>query len=113
MSLENETIEKETTIEVEASNSNVDAAISESITDTIDAVASAETLVTDTVEESNTAETNVVVSPAPSTVTAATAPAVKSCQLPFARIKTIMKLDSDLGLTSKESVYLVAKATVY
>ncbi len=36
----------------------------------------------------------------------------KSCQLPLARIKNIMKLDSDLNLASKESVYVIAKATV-
>ena len=38
--------------------------------------------------------------------------AVKSCQLALSRIKTIMKTDPDLGLASKESVFLIAKATV-
>jgi hypothetical protein len=36
----------------------------------------------------------------------------KSCQLALSRIKTIMKLDPDLGLVSKESLYVITKATV-
>jgi len=36
----------------------------------------------------------------------------KPCQFALARIKTIMKLDPDLNLMSKESVFLIAKATV-
>ena len=36
----------------------------------------------------------------------------KPCQFAISRIKTIMKLDPDLGLMSKESVFLIAKATV-
>ena len=38
--------------------------------------------------------------------------ATRPCQFALARIKTIMKMDPDLGLTSKESVFLVAKAAV-
>jgi hypothetical protein len=34
------------------------------------------------------------------------------CQFAVSRIKSIMKLDPELSLTSKESVFLVAKATV-
>ena len=36
----------------------------------------------------------------------------KSCQLALSRIKTIMKLDPDLGLVSKESLFVITKATV-
>ena len=36
----------------------------------------------------------------------------KPCQFAVSRIKTIMKLDPDLSLVSKESVFLIAKATV-
>ncbi len=36
----------------------------------------------------------------------------KPCQFALARIKTVMKLDPDLNLMSKESVFLIAKATV-
>lgn len=36
----------------------------------------------------------------------------KQIQLALSRIKTIMKLDPDLSLTSKESVFMIAKATV-
>ena len=36
----------------------------------------------------------------------------RQCQLPISRIKNIMKLDSELGLVSKESLFLVTKATV-
>ena len=36
----------------------------------------------------------------------------RPCQLPLSRLKTIMKLDPELNLTSKDSVFLVAKATV-
>ena len=38
--------------------------------------------------------------------------AVKQSQFALSRIKTIMKLDPDLALASKESVMLIAKATV-
>ena len=38
--------------------------------------------------------------------------ATRPCQFALNRIKTIMKLDPDLSLTSKESVFLIAKATV-
>ena len=34
------------------------------------------------------------------------------CQFAVSRVKSIMKLDPELSLTSKESVFLVAKATV-
>jgi DNA polymerase epsilon subunit 4 len=37
----------------------------------------------------------------------------KPCQFALARIKTIMKLDPDLNLMSKESVFLIAKATEF
>lgn len=36
----------------------------------------------------------------------------KQVQLALSRIKTIMKLDPDLSLASKESVFMIAKATV-
>lgn len=36
----------------------------------------------------------------------------KACQFSISRVKNIMKLDPELSLTSKESVFLVAKATV-
>jgi hypothetical protein len=36
----------------------------------------------------------------------------RPCQYAIARIKAIMKMDPELLLASKESVYLVAKATV-
>ncbi|RNA42488.1 DNA polymerase epsilon subunit 4 [Brachionus plicatilis] len=35
----------------------------------------------------------------------------RPCQLALSRIKTIMKLDPELNLTSKDSVFLIAKAT--
>ena len=38
--------------------------------------------------------------------------AVRPCQFSISRVKNIMKLDPELSLTSKESVFLVAKATV-
>lgn len=38
--------------------------------------------------------------------------AVRPCQFSISRVKSIMKLDPELSLTSKESVFLVAKATV-
>jgi hypothetical protein len=38
--------------------------------------------------------------------------ASRPCQYAIARIKAIMKMDPELLLASKESVYLVAKATV-
>lgn len=36
----------------------------------------------------------------------------RPCQFAISRIKTIMKLDPELALTSKESVFLITKATV-
>jgi hypothetical protein len=39
-------------------------------------------------------------------------PVIRPCQFSISRIKNIMKLDPELALTSKESVFLVAKATV-
>ena len=36
----------------------------------------------------------------------------RPCQFSISRVKNIMKLDPELSLTSKESVFLVAKATV-
>lgn len=36
----------------------------------------------------------------------------RPCQFAVSRIKTIMKLDPDLALASKESVFAIAKATV-
>lgn len=36
----------------------------------------------------------------------------RPCQLALSRIKTIMKLDPELNLASKDSVFLIAKATV-
>lgn len=38
--------------------------------------------------------------------------ATRPCQFAISRIKTIMKLDPELALTSKESVFLITKATV-
>lgn len=38
--------------------------------------------------------------------------ATRPCQFAISRIKTIMKLDPELALTSKESVFLICKATV-
>ena len=38
--------------------------------------------------------------------------ATRPCQFAISRIKNIMKLDPELALTSKESVYLICKATV-
>ena len=91
MSLENES---ERPIEVANSNSE----------DFQDEATSASTPPADSI---TTAPVDSNSAPA-ATVTAAS----KQCQLPFARIKTIMKLDSDLGLSSKEGVFMVAKATV-
>jgi hypothetical protein len=34
------------------------------------------------------------------------------CQFAASRIKTIMKMDPEMNLSSKESVFLVSKATV-
>jgi hypothetical protein len=36
----------------------------------------------------------------------------RPCQFAISRIKSIMKTDPDLALASKESVFLIAKATV-
>lgn len=91
MSLENESERP-----IEVANNNSDDVQDEA---TIASATTADTITTSSVD-SNAA-------PA-ATVTAAS----KQCQLPFARIKTIMKLDSDLGLSSKEGVFMVAKATV-
>jgi len=38
---------------------------------------------------------------------------VRPCQFALGRIKSIMKMDPEMGLSSKESVFLIAKATVY
>lgn len=37
---------------------------------------------------------------------------VRPCQFALGRIKSIMKMDPEMGLSSKESVFLIAKATV-
>lgn len=36
----------------------------------------------------------------------------KLTRFPLARIKTLMKMDPDLGLASQEAVFLIARATV-
>lgn len=37
---------------------------------------------------------------------------IRPCQFALGRIKSIMKMDPEMGLSSKESVFLIAKATV-
>lgn len=34
------------------------------------------------------------------------------CRLPLSRIKHIVKLDPEVGITSREAVFVIAKATV-
>jgi hypothetical protein len=80
---------------------NINETQSDSNTDILTEIQASENI-----EQEN--DENVCISSGSIPLTKATRP----CQFAISRIKTIMKLDPELALASKESTYLICKATV-